>query len=521
MINYSRAIEDAIEKVRKRIWTNNFIRAISLALLICGVSVMMLTLARHLVVVMDIWLKASVFSSVVVFLAMAAGLLGRPSRKRTAEIMDDLGYCDRFKTYLQYGDVDNPVMNYFIEEVEDKLYDVDLKKKYRLVFKWKRIFVSMALFVAAAAVSLIPSHKSMLAEDIENIRKDIEDEAKKLAVIREDLEEEMEDSLGEYMLLREQIVNELERLEKGFGNADSYDEIVDDLQSAQKNMDMALEKNISDGLSNISGIMDGVEGSYSELKGAMSKGDIERTLELAKREEFSAGDLARIEDNMKKQGKNLNAAARNMMEEIQSSMDEGNLTGEKLADSIEKAVRETESQLIEKTEMKIDNMKERIEAKSKGADIETGGIDAVDDYNIGENNIDGNGELSDESETTRTGTGDGYAQTGGGPDGKGGGNGDGSSTAGSSTIELLEEVSRLGDDEKDGTDNVSGTWQESGNVLEKNMAEAIAVLGEESTVVQSYREFQKNGMDYVYRYEIPLTDRQLVIDYFEIINGER
>ena len=253
----------------------------------------------------------------------------------------------------------------------------------------------------------------------------------------------------------------------------------------------------------------------------MSKGDLERTLELAKREEFSAGDLARIEDNMKKQGKNLNAAARNMMEEIQSSMDEGNLTGEKLADSIEKAVRETESRLIEKTEMKIDSMKERIEAKSKGADIETGGIDAVDDYNIGENNIDGNGELSDESETTRTGTGDGYAQTGGGPDGKGGGNGDGSSTAGSSTIELSEEASRLGDDEKDGTDNVSGTWQESGNVLEKNMAEAVAVLGEESTVVQSYREFQKNGMDYVYRYEIPLTDRQLVIDYFEIINGER
>ena len=91
VLNYSRAIEDAIEKVRKKIWTNNFIRAISLALLICGVSVTMLTLARHLVVVTDIWLKASVFSFVVVFLAMVAGLLGRPSRKRTAEIMDDLG----------------------------------------------------------------------------------------------------------------------------------------------------------------------------------------------------------------------------------------------------------------------------------------------------------------------------------------------------------------------------------------------------------------------------------------------
>ncbi|RKD21429.1 hypothetical protein SAMN02745883_01171 [Caminicella sporogenes DSM 14501] len=517
-------IDYVIKKLRRKIWIDRIQQYTVYAFCIGAVGISILIIIGHAYPIIYLFKKAIVLMSVVVLLGILAGLLHRPSLKYTAYVGDELDFENRFTTYMEYKKVQNPIVEVFKEEVEYALEQKNILREYSFHFCWKIAMVGFFILVLAVGLYFIPSNGMKIAKYKEEIHEELKKESKKIQRVVKELKEDIDEDKRENVEYTSKIMFNLQELEKKLSKSFDYKEAAFHVADVQNKIKKCCSNINNEDKSLYTGIFNGIEGNHQILKQAVDNDDMSKVFNILKDEYFTKEEKKKILENIEnikssfKDKEYINSIAN----KIKTALKREN-TGGALADILqEQYYKKRELKIAQKTIVRLQNMKERLIDKAfmdgfksfdgdkKGADFARGG----------ENELFRDGELSN-IKADEFAIGSEGNKLMGNADGVGGGSKDAQSNTGevkTGEISKGSDATRLGLESKN-ISYLQGSFQETGKIIDKKVRAVIGDTGNLKELQRLYKSFQKEGMDYILKQEIPLEYKQLIINYFDKLSG--
>lgn len=519
---------EMVKKLRNKLWMERILKYFLNTLLASAAGILALTITAHMFPILCVPEKCVWTGAVLVFGGLSAGLLRRPGIKAAAQAGDSLGLNNRLSTYLETADREGPVMDAFREEAKEAVESFNPAVRYRLIIQWKRLLAAFVLMILSIGIFFIPSPKIQVAAEKQSINEDLKAEAKSLEQLRlqaqqENEKQEKEEDSRQLGSLSDLLL----KLEKKLTGSYSYEQAALNVSKTQKELE-ALGKNPSgEDMKGLAGIFDGMDKSYDRVKQFLESGEPEQAALVARTQSFTHEEQDKMLENINRLQSAMKEGSSSMLKEtlekLKAAAEKGNLDGNQLADALKKASDGKQAlKLAEETGARLQSLKERLMAKGENGFKSFGDGQKSSMFTEGENGGMKNGE-SGEGNSSEIALGEAGNMAARNPNGIGGGIvSDGSGK---------DVKSRDGQVDKSGTSavpdltgvhtsDVKGIWQDGqGTVKDKESDKVVETDGEIKDVDTLYKEFQREGMEYVFKYEIPSGEKQLVVDYFNRLNG--
>ncbi len=506
-----------IKRLRRRIWLSTLLKMFFNSLICTGIACFCLVAISHLTPVVYIYRKAVFLVAMLMALGLSVGLIKRPTLFKTAVVGDSLGLQERLVTYLEYKDLDAPVIELFVRETEETLENSSYLDKFKLNISGKKVLCAFVLIVGAAGLSFLPSTKRDVALHSQEINQKIKEEAQIITAKTEELGQEEELPPEQ----RQKMLSTLEKLSKELNRSFAYQEAAAHVAQAQQQLALLNEHHRQDGLESLQGILSGLSPNHPVLQQAELEGSREDLLQALEQENFSSEEQKAMLENIAEMQREYSAGD-DTLEKIKDSLQEKNLTGKELVEALKKERQDVAScRNIAETEITLQQMKERLLARDNKGFKSLGGEDKAADFAKGEIEKAGNGELTAErSEEIALGQyGTKHMRSSSGIGGGGPLNSqEGSEESREGEIEKKAVGTRLSSEESQ-TSYVQGQWQEQGKIQNKYSPDALEIEGENKALAAMYGGFRREGMEYVAKQEIPLARKQLVLDYYLKLSG--
>ncbi|MCT4564911.1 MAG: hypothetical protein N4A68_11460 [Maledivibacter sp.] len=507
-----------LKRLRRRIWAEGILNWLINGMLASGIIATLLMAFIHLYPLVYPLKKAVYLLALVMTIALTIGLLQRPKLKDTAYLGDSLGLEDRLITYIEYREENTPLIKVFLEDLEDILKDGDFLKKHRLRLRGKRLFASILMICISLGIYYLPTETRELAKEREEINKIVRGEAQEIKKLLEE-----DNSLGKDKELQGKARDILEDLERRLKNTYDFNEAAGEIYHAQREIEDIWRKDHIDTLEGLCGALQGASDANKDLKNALKSGDMEGVIKLSKNRSFTDKEQEKMLQGLELEEKRPHTTiTKEKLNEIRKDLEKKSFTGEDLARTI-KSLRDREAlEDLEKGILdELRETKERFIAKSDGGIKNRGGQDKVSTFTQGNKTDLGSGGGSDRegNELLAGGVGNkAMDNTEGVGGGKGFASGKGTDQGIFGEVEGATEANRLG--EADGSiSRISGQSSKAGNITSKFSNGAVAVEGEKMDLQGALMEYEKEGMKYVYKQNIPVGRRELVMEYFMQING--
>jgi hypothetical protein len=464
--------------------------------------------------------KALYFSIFVIILFLIIGLFNKPSIEFAAKIGDSTGFNERFITYLEFKEENNPVIEIFKEEVENELQNYNLLKKYKFKMKYKNLISAVLILLISFAVYFIPTPTRGESIERENVNKEIKKEIIKLdkTLSRNN---EADNGLKNNELKKE-AVNIIKNLERNLQK--SYNTAAANVSKAQKKLQMLSNKGKSDEIKALAGLFEGISEEFNDLQKAVSEGNMEEAARIADSMQLSKNQQKALKRNLEEYlSRHKKVDFNKELKELKKQVDSEAISGEELSDTIKKLYAKKEFTDKKNDEFKLQNMKEKFIAKAENnkAIENKGGRDSLSSFTMGDVDDNSYGQESDMSEGEIKAGGAGNKKMDS-PNGVGGsgkaasGRGDGEKSFGD--VGKNESSQLIGENNND-ISTVKGKIGEKGNVYSKSAEEIIAQNGEMKYMENKWRQFKKERMKYIEKYEVPLDEKEIVVEYFKQLNG--
>lgn len=509
-------IMEIIKKIRRKIWRNKIIEMLVNGLFYAAVLLLILTLTLFFYPVVYAPIKAFYIVAGIMVFVLLIGIFKRPGLYQAAAEGDSNGLEERLITYWEYKEEDSLMVEILNDEVENALREKDLSRMCSLKISGRKLLLSAVIFVVIWGVYLLPVGKRQEAEKKEEVNVQIKKEAQDIKELRSEMASEISDKEGE------KVLSALIELERNMKSSYDFNRAAAEVTAAQKNLNQC-SGNSSEALEAMAGLFAGTGVEHEELQKALESGNINKALELSNGEQFSAPEQEALLQNMEKQRNILeNSGLKEELSQLEAALKEQALTGDKLSEALESmAKRKKLQEVIEKTDLELQECKERLLARAEQGIKTPGGKDQLESFAMGETAGYDMGERTSEQGGDLATGGNGNSAMSN-PNGIGGGgqNASGKSNGQSAfgEVEKLEEDVRLGDD-KSSTSQVKGQWGEEGSIIDKTADQVPAETGEYKYIERAVSTFQEQGMAYVEKFEVPLEREPLVMRYFSQLNG--
>ncbi|WP_129597397.1 hypothetical protein [Anaerophilus nitritogenes] len=492
------SIENTLKKLRIKIWIHRIIKSLIFSLGVFSISFFMFMIVIHFYPVVYSFQKAMGFMSIFIFVGLLFGILKRPTLYETASIGDQLGFQERFVTYLEYKEKKDCIIKIFIEEVKEALEDFPILEKYKIKTPVKLILANILMISLSIGIYFIPSSSMEIASEKENIHKELKEEAKKVEELKKEIQKKNPSK---------NMITSLEELQKELENAYDYESGAAHVSSIQEQIE-----NENDDIF-MSEILDGIS-SKQKLQSQWSKNH-EEALENIKNTHFSKDEKEKMKENIKNMMKTKNEDKKEKLKKINTALEKNN-TGKEIVKALENGKKSKE--VKESLDVKLDAMKERLLAKGEKGFKGNGGEEKLSDFAKGESKEEQNGELSQNSSDALA-LGNMGNQSMKSPSGVGGDKIDASDgEALEGKVNRQDQSTRIGENKGDSS-YLKGQWNDGGAIKDGNKEEVSSRRGDESSLEGYERDFKNTQMDYVEKLTIPIKHKQLVLEYFKKLNG--
>lgn len=404
-------------------------------------------------------------------------------------------------------------MEMFREELDSVLMDFTPARVYPVRVRWKRGLAAVVLFAAAACVFWLPSSRAEEAARQEEVNKELRQEAQNVSLVRDTLDDP--ERVAANTPAGESAVALLESLEgklaRGYDYREAARQVEDTLREIQ-----GLGLTTSD-MKGLAGIFAGTGEAGAGAAGLLSSGE---AVESLKDISFSGEECRIMLENTRQMlnGGGLTPGQRQVLQKVQSTLEKEGAGGSELARAMAPGLSDAKSAAgLEEAERKLQSMEERLLARA-GDSSRVGG----------DNDLAQGGQAGAEAglltceEQFLSAWDDAGQQLRQEPGALGGGApGGGGDTSRTGWVEKsAEPVLAPGDGY--GTLEVKGKWQEdSGRVTERYGDRVAALPGEDGGYAALYRQFRQEGTTYLNRFAIPPGKKQLVLEYFRGLRGDR
>lgn len=510
-----------LNKLRNKIWIEEILKNMINGFCISSIIFFSFVTIAHFFPIVYVLKKSVLMLLILMGLSVCVGFFRRPSIQKTAVIGDELGLKERLVTYLEYKNEDSAMIENFKEELSSTLGVFDLVKAYKIKLSIKRILINFVVCILAIGIYFIPSSSMNVATNQEMIHKELKEESKKIHELKEKIKNDLEDE-NLNMEQKEKIILTLEKTEEKLKSSFDYDEGAIDVMDAQKKIKEMNSENLGKELKSLVGAFDGI-GQKESIKDAFASGDVEKINQQLKSKFFSKEEQKKIIENMNEIEKNLGnqEMKKELLNKMKTTIEE-EPTGERLAKALED-MKETKKlkQLAKETESKLNSMKERLLAKGDEGFKGISGEEKASDFAKGQNEDTQNGEMTHQkgNEIAQGDRGNQHMENANGLGGSNGTNFENeNATEKLGKVERQENATRLGKDKEDAS-FVKASWQKDGKFTDKESDQAMAQRGEHEALDVLHGKFQKQGMEYIKKQQIPLSRRELVLAYFNKLNG--
>jgi hypothetical protein len=360
-------VDKVIEKLRNRIWQVKALGRLSLILLVSSLALLLLAAARHVIVIPHPAGKAGVLLAALWLPGCVLVLAGRPGIREAALAGDRLGLKNRLCTHLEYGDRGGAVLEAFKEELEDALAHFSPALLYPLRFPWKRVLAAVIATAAAGSFFWLPSPAAREADLREAVNRELKQEAKNVALMKEALAEETvpEDDGG----LKNKAVPLLEELEKKLERDSGYREAA--LQVGDTVRQLRRLGPAAGDIKGLAGVFAGAGEKTAAAAALLRSGDAGGAARALENISLNPGERRAMLENADRllQGGELTETGGNILQELKKSLAKQELSAGELGEALNPLPQVTkEAAELEKTEKKLDSMKERLLAGSGGFD---------------------------------------------------------------------------------------------------------------------------------------------------------
>ncbi|SHJ87666.1 hypothetical protein [Paramaledivibacter caminithermalis] len=508
----SHPAEKTLKKLKGKIWGERILNLMIQGLLVSSIFLFLSILFSHIYPIVYVFRKVVYMALFILIIFISIGLFKKPLLQEAATIGDSLGLKDRLVTYIEYKDNKSPVVEVFMENLEHIIENMDIVKKYKVKIKFKNLLIAALISSLSLGVYFLPSNARQIAEESEDINKMIKEEAKKIRDIKEKKIDSASDDASK------DLINTLEKLEKKLESCYSFNEAATEISQTQRKIEGIDVRNTYDMIEALSGVFNGTLAMENSFEISLMNDDIDKNLDIGLNTNFSEEDQQKFLKNLKKEmDKPHNSNTKDILKKIEAELANNSLNKEKL----KRMIKYNKENIEEDTLIKLQEAKERLMAQDDNGMKNQVGDYQFSTFDKGKNMDYRKGEVSDSDEnkmfiggrgnksvTSSCGIGGGHQRASD--------EGRGEETLGE--LDKNSKNERLGDDGSS-VSNIYGQINDSGTIIHQVSNKVLAIDGESSILEAALKEFQKDGLKYVYKYKIPLKRRELIMDYFSRLNG--
>lgn len=519
------AVEQAIRKLRNRMWLGNIAESLVISLLISSACILLLSVLGHLTVIVHAFRKAAFLLAAACVAGMAAGVARRPGMKRAALAGDRLGLQDRLVTYLEYRGRRGAVLDAFRRELGEALARRSPAGMYPVNFRWKGALAAVLIIAVSACLLFAPSPRVEEARFKEAVNTELKQEAANVALMKKALAEEAAkrgESSTSFLGERAALLANLERkLNKSYSYGEAALQVADTLKELEK-----LGPGIAgEDIKGLAGIFEGTGEKFAAAALLFKLGDAAGGARALQNLNFSEDEIRLMLENANRLIKDpeRTQAQKQVLQKIKTGLEKQDFNGQKLSEALKSPPGGRNAGSVPEVKTKLESMKERLLARSgEGFESLRGGSRGTVFTEGGSADLK-EGEITSR-EAASVAQGDYGNQAARNPDAVGGGvpgSGGGGEAGREGLVGRSDEPVFAGNGAGINLQEVQGRWQEKGGRLtERLSSRVIGLEGESGGYETLYVEFQEEGMRYMDKFAIPPGKRQLVLEYFKKLNGE-
>lgn len=507
-------IDRALSRLRWKLWQNRMVQAMCVGAVASGIWILTIGGISLFIPLLYNGTKAWVGSAVLFGGSLLYSACRRPSLRDAAICGDALGMEDRLITYLEYRHCDSPMVLLFIEETKKALSVVQPVAHWHMCLNKKWLTYAVILLLVGISAWFVPAPAREAASDREKIDKRIQAEREHVQKLRNDI------SAAAEIHNRQQMEKTLASLQGELAHSTSYQEAAKAVADAKK----AIVQGNAQGSGPLASV------AYAMLQGTdfpdtgMSRTEMmqwARSLTGNDQVPFPNGVQQKMLQNVEKIKKDLNSSP--VPDALQSAYEQ--LQNHQMTPSDLEKLLDVQSQVgmpapeTEKIAGKLEQIQERLLALDAAASEGKAGETPVSSLAFGNQSGLTNGEQVHTNGTEAIAAGGGGMQVRQSSNGTGGFGSAGQHKPATHPHNMVkgEEATRLA-----GTSSPSllrGSLGKEGDIREREAVNVWAESGGSGPLGQAWATFQKNGMEYVNRQDIPLAREQVIEHYFAQLSG--
>lgn len=508
-------IDFYLKKLQKKIWLRRFLHIAVTTGLLVSIALLLFMIFLHFTPINLVLNKVRYLLLLGLILILVGVIFKKPSLKETALIGDTLGMQERLITYWEFKNTSLPLLDDLIEETEDRL-NSNFLKQYKVNVNIKKILLSFFIIILSVGIYFIPSTAQQTAWQRQEINKSLKEEVKNVQEIKKELENENPENDSE----NEAFLEELDQLEKQLRKSFTYQEAALQVGHTQKSLSDQFKKN-NLSKTELTGIFQGLAGrEQQELFNALENDDLASLIQTLEETNFSASEQNQMLSNIEELQKKDLLSKGEQLAELKNSLEKGADSAKKLANLLkEQQAKKKAWEKVAESETKLQSMKERLLAKSGDGFKGLGGQEKNSEYALGENDNLEQGELTEEN-SQEIALGKMGNKSMSSSTGKGGGEDISASQKRDAAFgDIAKEAGQGTNLQSQEESIIQGEWEETGKIVNRDVDDVIAVEGESTDLPTLYKQFQKEKSAYVYKFNIPLEDKDLVHQYFNQLSG--
>lgn len=508
-----KTIEQILKKLLKKLWLERLLKNLINVLLMSSIGIFVLVLYSHFTLIFYLKEKLFYISFILFIATLLKTIIKKPSLDEAARLGDKLGLKEKLLTYIEFNsrNDESEVFQIFRNDLEDKLQEFDLIKKYRMDIRPKKILVAFIIVVLAVGTYFIPSFSREMALEKESINKNIKKEVSKIKEEKKDIVENIKDKET-----KEEVSEVIKKLNKELNKTYEYDKALKEIAKAEEKLNYIKEKKHNKNLQRVSSLFKGTDIENRDLNNKLKDGIIDDSILKENNFSISKEDKKKILDNLKS-NKEF-SSSKEFKDKIQKELSKEDLTTKDLIKSIKNQKDEI------KFASEFRNSKEKLTAKKDEKNFENGqGDKKSKDFSMGEKESSHKyGESSKNGGIQEKIKGEGNSKSednnviGGS---KTGNNKEVKESANNGTIGRYDKETKQG--AKGNISNLKSKVNKEGKLINKSIEEVTGEIGERQYMKNKWLEYKKQGMDYILKYEIPIDKEDIVIEYFKELNNRR
>ncbi|MFD3157704.1 hypothetical protein ACFIJ5_12685 [Haloimpatiens sp. FM7330] len=512
------SVEKILKKLSNKLWFERIIQNLINSVLIFSFITLIMVLISHFTPIVYLYKKMLYLLGFIVMIFAVKSVFEKPTIKKAAVVGDKTGLDERLITYVEYMDDDSDMALVFKEEVENEIQDYDILKKYRYNFKFKYIIISAMILVIAFGSSFIPTESRKSSMEMEKVNKELRKEARKINSRGKTLANKCKDEKQ-----KEQLLSILDDLNKNLKKTYDYKKAAAEISQSEEKLDDLKYSQNREMLRQLSGMFKGTSLENSKFAKALENGNFSNAENMSDNIKFSQKDKDKVIKNAKEIADSGKFNDNKFSKEIKDKLDNKELNSKNIVDAVKKASNKSDITIPNKEKMKLDKAKEKFLAKSNGKDIkDTIGNSKSNSFALGDRKSYKNAEKSNINKGENRSGGDGSQAKE-----------DNNAVGGSSNRVLKSRVSEKANEgtigkykksvdtlrKNNDISNVKGKTCKDGGIYKKDVQEVIAKNGRYKPMENKWLEYKKEGMNYVWKYEVPIDKQDLVVKYFKALNG--